>query len=200
MATFVPIDEYLEYYGITSPAEIIRAELDLDYACDTIRDHLEQTVDRVTDDTVTVFGNDTGALILPQVPVVSVASVTEDGELLDPADYSVDLRFGLLFRQRGADALYGPSLAWDRWRSYTVTYTHGYLPDDVPALLKTVAFKLARLGAVEFAAAGGISQESVAGYSVTYDNLSTVANAKRAEFDALMKILDKRVVRAIPVP
>jgi hypothetical protein len=186
----VPIDEYLEYYGITDPGDLVKAELDLAYAWDLIRDHTGQTIDLVSADVVTVFGTDTGALLLPQVPVVSVASVLEDGTALTPVtDYTVDPAAGILYRQRGAGALYGPTLAWDRWRSYTVTYTHGYAVDAIPAILKTVAFQIARSRST--GAGAGVTQESVAGYSVTYAN-----DQERA----LLRILDRRVVRAVPVP
>jgi hypothetical protein len=174
MAAFVTIDEYIDYYGITDPTGLARAEVDLDAACDRIRDHLCQTIDEVEDDVVTLYGTGTRALTLPELPVTAVTTVVDDGETL--TDWTVD-EYGLIWR---TDPAY-----WPRGHEYVVTYSHGYAPADVPAILKVVAFKLARLEGLS----SGVRQESAGPFSVTYDNS-----------DQLLGVLDRRIVKRVPVP
>jgi len=193
MAAFVSIAEYLAYAGDT--VNMDRAEYDLETACDTIRDYLGQTIDLVTADAVTLYGTDTRAMLLPELPVVSIASVVKAAEDWYPAetitDYRVDA-YGVLWRD-------WPSY-WLKPSAYTVTYTHGYAPANVPSILKVAAFRLAGLGGPSFQASGGVAQEAIAGYSVTYDNLSTVAAARKSEYDAILAMLDQRVVKKVPTP
>jgi uncharacterized phiE125 gp8 family phage protein len=72
----------------------------------------------------------TGSLLLARAPVAAVASVTEDSNLLDAAEYELDAPAGMLFR------LIGDCLA--RWcaRKVVVQYTAGWsLPNDESANL-----------------------------------------------------------------
>ena len=177
MASFVSLDEFLMYAGET--ADVDRAEYDLDAACDKIRDYLGQTIDLVAADVITLYGTDTRAMILPELPVASVTSIVQEADDIYPAETITDYRVddhGVLWRNH-------PEW-WPRWASYTVTYTHGYAPADVPAILKVAAFKLAMVEAGQ-----GIRQESVAGYSVTYESP-----------DAILSMLDRRIVKRVPTP
>lgn len=177
MSTFVSLDEYVDYFGIDASA-LTRAIVDLDAACDTIRDYLCQQIDVVTNDVITLFGTDTRAMLLPELPVTAVTSITLDG---DPVtDWTVD-DYGVLWR---TDPAY-----WPRGTQYTVTYSHGYA--EVPAILKVVAFQLARASSTS---TPGVKQESIAGYSVTY------ADAATGTDDGLLSALDRRVVKRVPVP
>jgi hypothetical protein len=175
--SFVPLDEFLSYAGET--VDIDRAEYDLEAACDKIRDYLGQTIDLVEDEAITVYGTNTRAIVLPELPVVDITSVVRNGDDVYPdeavTDYHVDA-YGVLWRD-------SPSW-WPRYSSYTVTYSHGYAPADVPAILKVAAFKLAMVEA-----GMGIRQESVAGYSVTYESP-----------DAILSMLDRRIVKRVPTP
>lgn len=69
-------------------------------------------------------------LVLARVPVVSIASVTEDGTALAAEDYEVDEGAGLLYRLRGDYR--------SRWcaRKVVVSYSAGWLlPEDEGANL-----------------------------------------------------------------
>jgi hypothetical protein len=172
MAAFVTLDEYANYYSITGDVDLWRAQLDLEAACDRIRDYIGQTVDRVTGDVITVSGTGTRALTLPELPVVSVASITDDGTAV--TDWTVD-DYGILWR---TDPYW-----WPRGHEFEVTYTHGYV--DVPAILKVAAFKLARIEGL----GTGVRQESAGPFSVTYESPEQV-----------LAVLAQRVVKRVAVP
>jgi hypothetical protein len=80
------------------------------------------------------------ALLLRQPPVMSIASVTENGTTLAATDYSLDADAGLLYRMAGA---YLPS----RWRAgvknIVVTYLAGRA--SVPAPVREAALDLIRI-------------------------------------------------------
>jgi hypothetical protein len=173
MASFVDASDYLAYYNLGGD-DMYRAEVDLDAACDRIRDYLGQTVDLVTGDVVTVAGTGTRALTLPELPVVSVASITDDGTAV--TDWTVD-EYGIVWR---TDPYW-----WPRGHDYEITYTHGYAPADVPAILKVAAFKLARLEGL----GTGVRQESAGPFSVTYESPEQV-----------LAVLAQRVVKRVAVP
>lgn len=181
MASFVTLDEYSAYVG--GNVNYASAEFDLDAACDRVRDYLCQQIDLVTNDVVTLHGSDVRAMLLPELPVVSVASVVLDATTLNPAEtitgFTVD-DYGVLWRT----APYW----WLRGATYTVTYTHGYAASAIPSILKVAVFKLAQAAA----RAPGVRQESVGPFSVSYDS-ETV--------DVLSGLgLDRRIVKRVPVP
>lgn len=181
MASFVNASDYVMYYTDVSDSEIAQAEANLEEASDKIRDYLSQTIDLVTDDVVTIWGSGTRALTLPELPVVSIASIVCNGTAI--TDWTVD-QYGLVWRNStGYDYCAQPGY-WSRSLQYVVTYTHGYAV--VPGIIKTTALRLAR------SAVGrpdGVAQESVAGYSATY-----------LTDDDILSVLQRRVVKRIPVP
>lgn len=177
MASFVDVNDYLNYFGLDD-TDVARAALDLDVACDKIRDYLHQQIDAVAADAITLFGTDTRALILPELPVTAVTSVTLDGEAL--TDWTVDA-YGLLWRD---DPAY-----WARGYQYDIVYDHGYATEDIPSILKVVAFQLTYAGSVS---SSGIRQESIADYSVTY--------ATESGTDSILAALDRRIAKRVPTP
>lgn len=180
MASFVNVAEYMAYADISN---VLQAEIDLDAACDEIRDYLNQTIDLVTGDVITLYGTDSRAMLLPELPIVAVTSVILAATVSSPAvavtDYTVD-QYGILWR----DAPY----FWPRGNKYTVTYSHGYAPVNVPSLLKVAAFKLARLGST----GGTVKQESTGPFSVTYESAESQ--------DTILGNLERRIVKRVPVP
>lgn len=180
MAAFVTAPEYLAYYTDVTDAEVAQLEANLDEACDKIRDYLGQTVDLVTE-AVTIWGSDTQALTLPELPVVSIASIVSNGTAI--TDYTFD-QYGLVWRNATSFTYWAQPGYWSRGLQYVVTYTHGYA--TVPGIIKTTALRLAR------SAVGrpdGVRQESVAGYSATY-----------LTDDDILSVLQRRRVKRIPVP
>lgn len=168
MALFVDVSEYLDYFGLDE-ADTGRALVDLDAACDRIRAYLNQRIDAVDDEVVTLRGNDTRALLLPELPVTSVTSVVLDATTLNSAEtltpgtgYTIDSA-GVLWRS----APYW----WLQGATYTVTYSHGYTAATIPAILKVAAFRLAKLGSAS--SGGAVSSETVGPFSVSYSSSET---------------------------
>lgn len=96
-----------------------------------------QVFSLVEDDVITFDGPGTAKIILPEVPVVSVASVADvNDEVLDTNDWMLDTRYGILYRRGG------------RWtkgdQNFTVTYTHGYADGELPDDVRLVALSLAQ--------------------------------------------------------
>lgn len=119
LATTDDLREVLGY----QPDDLQRAARLLRMASATVRRYCGRDFSLVEDDEADVEVT-TGALRLPNPPIVSVDSIIDpEGDEVDPDAYTasrgggVDLAFGL------------------RWTSgiYTVTYTHGFdpIPDDV---------------------------------------------------------------------
>ena len=76
------------------------------------------------------WGSNNKSVVLTRFPVVSVQSVTADGTLLDPSEWEVNLREGLLYRLDAATGLY--QIAW-HCSQLVVVYTAGYaLLGDLP--------------------------------------------------------------------
>lgn len=156
MAAFLTFNEFAAIYEdvVDEPA---RAVLALDAACDAVREHMCQTIARVTNEVITVVGSNTRALLLPELPVITVTSVVASGAAL--IDWSIDpTGAGILWRD---DPGY-----WPRTDKFVVTYTHGYATSaDIPAHIRRVTIQLAKL---DFDNPGSIQQEGAGPFSVTY--------------------------------
>lgn len=134
----------------------------LDTATAIIQATTGQTLTEVEDETIVLDGSGTRVLLLPELPVSAVSSVSVDDEELDADEYqwSAD---GYLKRR---------AQPWpEDLRSIEITYTHGYA--TIPPLVVSLTAKLAaRLldGSVS------VRQESIGSYSVTYLNQSLQAD------------------------
>lgn len=145
-----------------------------------------QSFELVEDDVVTVTPHD-GVVRLPQRPVVSVASVFEFGNEVDPAQYTCSPN-GYLRRAWplydlnpwdddyiepvGFPAGYQNRTLWFG-SPLTVTYTHGYpdgtSPDDIALV---VAEKVAEKWNT-VPEATSVASKQVAGFTVAYRELAT---------------------------
>jgi hypothetical protein len=118
----------------------------VDAACDWIRDLTGQEFNRSEDDTILMDGTGRDALLLPQLPVESVASVTVAGEE-EWMGYSYELHdSGVLMRTWEAfDITVAASSAiWPKGRNNVeVTYTHGYSDDEFPRSVRMLALERA---------------------------------------------------------
>jgi hypothetical protein len=185
MAAFVTVDQYATatQQTITPDSALEDAiEFALDAACDEIRNRTCQTLDAVEGDVITLDGTDRQALLLPELPVTAVNSVTIDKDLtteLDVTDYVLGFG-GILRRRKGWPWGYG---------NITVDYDHGY--ETIPADLVNVAIQAARSGIT--IAPGGLTSETIGGYSYTRD--ATVAT-----ITTYQSVLDPYRVPRIPVP
>ncbi len=121
-----------------------------------IRGDLEQTIDAVAADEVTLVGNGRQVINLPEMPVTALTSVTEDGTLLvEGIDYRFN-RHGVLTRLCGC---------WPVDVDIDVVYDHGYA--TVPAIVKQVCLQVAGRAWVRTTTA--VTAESLGDRSVTYD-------------------------------
>ena len=115
-----------------------------------------------------VTGSD-GGLLLSRTPVVAIASITNDGALLDPADYEFDPLVGVLFQVAGCGRL-----TWG-YGGPEVVYVAGYsLPSDgdgtswtLPASIERAAILLVAAYRSSAARDPLIKSESVDGVSST---------------------------------
>jgi hypothetical protein len=175
MAPFVTFDDYIAAGG-SEDHDQIRVDFALKAACEQVRRYLGLQVTLVAGDVVTVSGSGTTALLLPELPVVSVNSVTFDGEPVE--DWWAD-ESGILRRPGG----------WVRWRRYVVDYDHGWA--EVPADIVSATARLASQLYLS-ANADGIRQETIGSYSVTY--------AVTEDMIGPLSVLDGLRSKRVPVP
>lgn len=123
----------------------------VDAACDFVRDVAEQTFNRGTT-TETFDGTGTDALLLPELPVNSIGSVSVSDTdspptwtLAGTADYALDSRGVLLATDSAGTSGFGR--VWPAGRqNIAVTYDHGYTigtAGDVPSSIRMVALTVA---------------------------------------------------------
>jgi hypothetical protein len=136
------LSDYLGRDVTTDPASLEC----VDAACDIVRDISEQTFNRGT--TTDVFdGSGTDALLLPELPVNSVGTVSYvdtagSATTLGTTDYTLNDN-GVLF----ATNLSGTSTIGTCWvagrQNVRVTYDHGYADADIPRSVRMVALTIA---------------------------------------------------------
>jgi hypothetical protein len=169
------LSAFLDQDVTSDPLAIIA----LDSACEIIRAYVGQRLNYDELDVVRLNGNGRSSLILPQVPVVAVASVVADDETVTGTDYYVT-RSGVLSQT----SLYG---VWPVGiQNIVVTYSHGYAvlevdveddpddatpkPDRMPSDIRRVALALARR---VFVASGSVEESGTkASETITPDSYS----------------------------
>jgi len=188
-----------------SPLDLL-TEIALDSACQTIRSYLGQTINLVRGDIEIHDGTGRESIVLRQLPVIDVASITEDDvELVPDDDYVVDGRTGIVHR-RSLGWSYGWGLGWP-WRrqNIIVIYDHGCaiteedvvnedsgdepIVNRVPSDIRQVALELAAAtyNAPAFVAVGasGITEEdkTIGGASHRVKYADAVAQAQSSVGD-----------------
>lgn len=165
MATLLATDDELRQFLNDEDIDTDRAELLLGLASGLVRRYTGQLFDEVTDEALTLDGNGTPVLLLPELPVNDVASVVEDprGDALALAD-DTDFEWsekGILTRLSGC---------WRRRaRWYVVTYSHGYA--EIPGDVKGVVLRVAARGITN---PEGVRQETLGSYSYSYGGSDAV--------------------------
>jgi hypothetical protein len=143
------------------------AQRAIDAATEAIRNYCRQQIDLEEDDAYTfdVAAGQVG-LFLPELPVVEVHLVLEDGETLvegDDEDYQLG-NHGILYRV-GAYWAEGIQIV-------TVTYTHGYedLPADIVDVCTRAASRAYQVGLKSADSDGvpGIASKSLGDFSVAF--------------------------------
>lgn len=142
-----------------TPDESALATIALDSASEVVRDYCHQDFDDASATSIVLDGTGTQWVLLPQLPVNDVDSVTlYDG--LGAEDALTETEEFLWY----ADGrLYRVGTVWPSDpQAITVVYDHGYT--TIPASVRMVAAQVALRIMIQ----GIVRQESIGGYSVTY--------------------------------
>ena len=148
MAAFITVAELGNLLGRDLSTDTAGTAV-VEAACDICRDVAEQTFTRGT--TTQVFdGPGTDALLLPELPVNSIGTVSVSDSSNPPtwtvagtADYALNGNGVLYATDTAGTSLFGT--VWPKGRqNVRITYDHGYtaVPESVKAVAKSVASRL----------------------------------------------------------
>ncbi|WP_048574133.1 hypothetical protein [Streptomyces leeuwenhoekii] len=171
MASPWALPEDLRLHLRLDAIDAVQAAASIAAAETIIRAALQQTIDAVAGDTAGLVGTGRRTILLPEMPVTAVASVTVDGTLQDAGTWRVN-RHGVLTRLGGC---------WPLDADITVVYDHGYA--QVPAAVTQVCVQLAGRAWVN---PRGMASESIGDWSGTWDK----ARAGDALTDYEMRLLE----------
>ena len=158
--TVTDIENFLMVTINTDPVKNASALRAIAEATEAIKNHCHQQIERMTE-TITLDCEGGYRIFLPEIPVVSVASVVEDGEtLVVDDDYKLG-QYGIL-RRVGDDWAIGTQII-------EIAYTHGYatIPDDVVGVCTRAAARAyqAGLAAAAVGAVAGVASMTLGDYS-----------------------------------
>jgi len=170
MAYFCTVQDVADFLQIeiVDADQVAGCQRAIEEATEVIRNYCHQQIDLVEDDAYTF---DVPAarynLLLPELPVVSVASVVEDGETLTVDDDYKLANYGQLVRI---------GQCWEEGiQIVTVTYTHGYdaydaLPDDIVGVATRAASRAFQAGlrAADSDGVPGVAAKALGDYSVSF--------------------------------
>jgi hypothetical protein len=179
-ARFATADDLATRLGLTlTTAEQTRANTLLADASGLIADHAKQQIALVADDELTMPGTTDDRIRLPERPVVSVASITLDGQTLGQGkDWYLNgdeiIRLSSMYVQNGgldamldAPYLLGRSFGWPG-QKLVIVYTHGYTDDALPKLVKSICLEMVVRVWVN---PGSVARETVGNTATVYDNM-----------------------------
>jgi hypothetical protein len=161
--TITDIEQFLQ--TTIPPERVASVHRAITEATAAIRNYCHQTISRVLADTVTLdVPPCRWNLFLPELPVIGVSAVIEDGmALVAGVDYKL-ADHGVLWRV-GRNWTAGVQIV-------SVMYAHGHdpIPDDVAAICTRAAARAYQAGlrAAESAAVPGVSAKSLGDYSVSF--------------------------------
>lgn len=170
---FVTVTDLGDYLGRDLSADD-GAVIALDAACEICRDIAEQSFTAGTA-TFTLDGTGTDAILLPQLPVTTVGTVTVDGTAV--TDYTLNSN-GILFR--GSVSAEGSAYSGSTWpegrQNVAVTAVYGYESTDFPRSVRMVALAIASRLIVQ----GVAMEESVGMVRMKYATAATdLTNGER---------------------
>lgn len=163
-ALVADIEAFLQVEISSDPVKTVSAQAALRDASAAIRNYTRQFLELVEDEKITLDSGGGPRIYLPELPVVEVSSVVEDGDALtDQDDFKLG-QFGILHR------------IGKRWKSgiqiIEIIYSHGYttIPDDLISVCVRAAsrFYQAGLKAAADEAIPGIASKSLGDFSVSY--------------------------------
>lgn len=177
MTAFATNADLAARLGVTfSQAQQTRADALLADASDVIRDEVGQQISEATE-TITLPGTTDERILLPERPVISVASVELDGTALgEGTDWflegneivrmpsSLTLGVGGLLDTEFVFPL-GTGFGWEE-QTLTITYTHGHA--TVPGKVKAICLEMVTRVWVN---PGSVAREEVGDTRTVYDNM-----------------------------
>lgn len=173
----------------------------LDAACQAVRTYTNQDLNLVRDDEVQLHGLGHREILLPQIPVLEVASISEtdrdgDVEPLESSDWYVSTA-GVLSR------ITSPYYWYPGIGNITVVYTHGWAVDEdemeesdaptadrMPSDLRMVAVQIA--AGVYMAPPVSVSQVTLGDFSASFES-----SANGMVEPAMAAILDRYTVKGV---
>lgn len=178
MTQFATHDDLATRLGLTfTTAMQTRADALLTTASGVIQDIVKQDLSLVTDDTITIPGTTDERILLPERPVVSVASVELDGTpLVEGSSWYLDgdeivripasltLGVGGLLDTEFVFPL-GTGFGWEE-QTLTIVYTHGYV--TVPETVKAICLEMCVRVWVN---PGSVARATVGDTATVYDNM-----------------------------
>jgi len=166
MANFAVVEDIESFLqiDITTAVQIASANRALTEASVAIRNYTRQFLERVDNEVITLDSNGGTRLFLPELPVLEVTEVIEDGEtLIEDDDYKLG-QHGILHRvdQKWSEGI----------QNITITYSHGYdvIPDDVVAVCTRAASRAYQAGlrAADSDGVMGVASKSLGDFSVAF--------------------------------
>ncbi len=207
MASLVTVEDYQAAIGTELDGiAYSQAEAALKAASDAVRRHCSQTFDLVLNDEIALDGTGTASLILPELPVVQINSVTvTDWSGVETPLYSLS-RHGGILRRTG----------WKIWPAgfgnVTVDYDHGYgvivsdesSDGEIPAVvatvvpddLKKVIIQLAQNMVTNIGRDVALQSKTVGPFSESYFQNAMVG----VDLGAYDNILELYIAKQVPVP
>lgn len=182
MADFAAVTDVEAFLQMElSGAQVVSAERALKEATATIRNYCRQTISLVGNDEIVIHPFGSWRIFLPELPVLAVSLVEQDGELLDAENY--------IWNQNGIIVRYPPARWADGNKTVRVVYDHGYetIPDDIVAVCTRAAARAFQAGlrAAETAGTPGVASKSLGDFSVSYQSEGAaegVSGASAARF------------------
>lgn len=132
-----------------------------------IKNYCHQEIELVEDDEITLdVGERKTKLFLPELPVVELSEVIEDGELLtEDDDYKLG-QWGILYRMPSG-AIWAEGI-----QIVTMIYTHGYaeIPQDIVSVCTRAASRAYQAGLLSADSEGvpGIASKALGDFSVSF--------------------------------
>lgn len=174
MSNFATISDIEDALHVTISGDADKesaANKALEWVSEVIRNYTKQIIDEVLNDVITVdiLGYDT-QIYLPELPVLSVDLVVEDGTTLTIDD---DYKLG------AHGILYRVSSGYPRRWAYgiqvvTITYDHGYydIPEDIVGVCANAAGRKYQAGLKSADSGGipGVASKSLGDFSVSFQS------------------------------
>lgn len=192
MAAFATHQDFADRTGLTlSSGEQTRADALLARISTEIQAVARQNIFEVDGDVLTMQGTNDRRILLPERPVISVASVTLNGTTLtEGTDWfrDGDEIVRKIFTFLAVDALdawtFGRGFGYE-WQTLEITYSHGYPAGEEPGFLKEIACEA--LTRAWFNPAS-VARQTVGDTQTVFDNMRFSPTGLKLNADEKMEI------------